>query len=79
MNTTDTELLVRHQARELHGLPVLPIPLRIIIIKVTIGSENILTITLTIAFIIIIIIVIWLTCVAAGPRIRLNHLYSPNV
>lgn len=78
MNTTDTELLVRHQARELHGLPVLPIPLRIIIIKVTIRSENILTITLTIAFIII-IIVIWLSCVAAGPRIRLNHLYSPNV
>ena len=78
MNTTDTELLVRHQARELHGLPVLPIPFRIIIIKVTIGSENILTITLTIAFIII-IIVIWLSCVAAGPRIRLNHLYSLNV
>ena len=68
MNTTDTELLVRHQARELHGLPVLPIPLRIIIIKVTIGSENILTITLTIAFIII-IIVIWLACVATAAHV----------
>lgn len=55
MNITDRELLVRHETRESWylwtGLPVLPIPSRIVLIKVTIASQNILTITLTQFFI----------------------------